>query len=142
MGPVPQGGSCERGKVSAPWEVPSLVGRSAGTEGELQSHGGEHSNLFAEGKAERDLHRHSVPPPSTPQPEMLVHRGGRGLVAEARASEVRAWGEAWGWLCGDSLRGLECGVPQPREYRKKPGPARDAMCHHWGGHTRRGAGPP
>ena len=31
MGPVPLGGSCERVKVLACWEVPSLVGRSAGT---------------------------------------------------------------------------------------------------------------
>ena len=37
----------------------------------LQSHGGEHSNGGAEGKAERFLHRGSVPA-STHQPEKLV----------------------------------------------------------------------
>ena len=53
MGSALLGGSCERGNVSTRWEVPSLVG----TEGELQSLGGEHSNRSAEGKAERNLHR-------------------------------------------------------------------------------------
>ena len=53
-GPAPLGGSCERGKASAPWEVPSLAGRSARTEEELQRLEGEGSNQFAEGKAERD----------------------------------------------------------------------------------------
>ena len=39
--------------------------------GKLQSHRGEHSNRGAEGKAERFLHRGSVPT-STHQPERLV----------------------------------------------------------------------
>ena len=39
--------------------------------GKLQSHGGEHSNRGAEGKAERFPHRGSVPT-STHQPERLV----------------------------------------------------------------------
>ena len=39
--------------------------------GELQSHGGEHSNRGAEDKAERFPHRGSVPT-STHQPERLV----------------------------------------------------------------------
>ena len=43
----------------------------AGGWGKLQSHGGEHSNKGAEGKAERFLHRGSVPT-STHQPERLV----------------------------------------------------------------------
>ena len=38
--------------------------------GELWSHRGEHSNRGAEGKAERSLHRGSVPT-STHQPESL-----------------------------------------------------------------------
>ena len=78
MQPAPLGGSCERRKVSTHWEVPSL-GRSAGTEGELQSLGEERSNWFAEGKVERDLHRRSVPP-STPWPETLICWGRRGWV--------------------------------------------------------------
>ena len=39
--------------------------------GKLRSHGGERSNRGAEGKAERFLHRGSVPT-STHQPERLV----------------------------------------------------------------------
>ena len=39
--------------------------------GELRSHGGERSNRVAEGKAERFLHRRSVPT-SAHQPERLV----------------------------------------------------------------------
>ena len=52
--------------------------------GKLRSHGGERSNRGAEGKAERFLHRGSVPT-STHQPERLVcspgfgWRAGRGL---------------------------------------------------------------
>ena len=49
MGAAPLGGRCEGGKVSTHWEVPSPVG----TERELWSLGGEHSNKCAEGKAER-----------------------------------------------------------------------------------------
>ena len=39
--------------------------------GKLRSHGGEHSNRGAEGKAERFPHRRSVPT-STHKPERLV----------------------------------------------------------------------
>ena len=42
-----------------------------GGEGQLQSHGGEHSNRGAEGKVERFPHRGSVPT-GTHQPERLV----------------------------------------------------------------------
>ena len=45
--------------------------RQGWTGGKLQSHGGEHSNKGAEGKAERFPHRGSVPT-STYQPETLV----------------------------------------------------------------------
>ena len=37
---------------------------------------------------------------------LLSHRGGRGLGAEARASEVGSQGEDWGWRCEHSLKGL------------------------------------
>ena len=43
----------------------------SGRGGMLRSHGGERSNRGAEGKAERFLHRGSVPK-STHQPERLV----------------------------------------------------------------------
>lgn len=52
MGPEPLGRCYEKGNVSAPWEVPSLVGRSTKMEGDLLSLGGEYSNKFAEGKME------------------------------------------------------------------------------------------
>ena len=55
-----------------------------GAEGKLQSHGGEHSNRDAEGKAERFPHRESVPT-STHQPERLVcSPAGAGLGWELR----------------------------------------------------------
>ena len=49
-----------------------FTGRDEGWDGgKLQSHGGESSNRVAEGKAERFLHRGSVPT-ITHQPERLV----------------------------------------------------------------------
>ena len=48
--------------------------------------------------------------PSTPQPEMLIHWGRQGLGAEPQDLEVRPKGEDWGWLHGDSLKGLGCDV--------------------------------
>ena len=41
---------------------------------------------------------------------LLTRRGGRGLGAEARASEVGSQGEDWGWLREHSLKGL-LGLP-------------------------------
>ena len=72
IGTVPEhlGGSCEGGKVSTHYEAPSLW-RQGVAGGKLRSHGGEHSNRGEEGKAQRFLHRGSVPT-STHQPEKLV----------------------------------------------------------------------
>ena len=42
------------------------------------------SSWTEEGKAEQELHRSSVPPHQTPQPEML----GQGLGIETQAPEV------------------------------------------------------
>ena len=50
--------------------------------------GGEICQDRGEGRAERDLHRGSVPTGS-PQSETPVHWGWWGLGAEARALEVR-----------------------------------------------------
>ena len=86
MGPVPQGGSCEGGKVLHPGKSPHQRGDQPGWRGSL---GGEHSNRFVEGKMESDLHRWSVSPPCTPQPKTLVCQCGQGLGAEAWALEVR-----------------------------------------------------
>ena len=54
---------------------------------------------------------------------LLTCRGGRGLGAEAGASEVRPQGEDCGWLCEHSLKGAS--VPQlaGRESGKKSRPA-------------------
>ena len=37
---------------------------------------------------------------------LLIRRGGRGLGAEDRASEVGLQGEDWGWWRDHSLKGL------------------------------------
>ena len=109
MGLVPQGGSCEEGNISPPWEGPSPEGRSAWTEGVLRRLRGECSNQFAEGKTDRDVHRWLVPPPYVPQPEMLICWYGQGLDAEALALEVRPRERTKGWLQEDSLKRMECG---------------------------------
>ena len=65
------GGSCEGGKVSTHHEAPSRAETAGGRGGKLRSHGGERSHRGVEGKAERFLHRGSLPT-STHQPERLV----------------------------------------------------------------------
>ena len=79
-----------------------------GRGGKLRSHRGERNNKGAEGKAERFLHRGSVPT-SSHQPERLVCLptgwDGSGLGAEARSLEVRSQGQDWGWLHEYSLKG-------------------------------------
>ena len=54
---------------------------------------------------------------------LLTHQGGRGLGAEAQASEVRSQGENWGWLREHSLKGATAVRLAGREARKKSGPA-------------------
>ena len=53
----------------------------------------------------------------------LTRRGGWGLGAEARASEVRSQGEEWGWLHEHSLRGAGVSQLDRRESGKKSGTA-------------------
>ena len=77
--------------------------------GKLQSHGGERSNRGAEGKAERFLHRGSVPTSAhQPAARLLTLRAGGGweLRLGLRASEVGSQGEDWGWQREHSLKGL------------------------------------
>ena len=102
-------------------------------EGKLWSHGGEHSNRRAGGKAERFLHRGPVLT-STCQPKRLVCSptragGGWGLGAEAQASEVRPQGEDWGWLREHSLKGASMPQLAGRESGKKSGTAEEARDH-------------
>ena len=54
---------------------------------------------------------------------LLTCWGGRGLGAEAPASEVRSQGEDWGWLREHSLKGASAPQLAGRESRKKSGTA-------------------
>ena len=71
-GPALQGGSCEGGKVPAPWEGFSPAEKLDWMEREIQSLRGESSNQSVQGKMETNLHRGLAPPPCTPQPEILL----------------------------------------------------------------------
>ena len=93
-------------------------------EGKLRSHGGEHSNWGAEGKAERFPHRGSVPT-STHQPERLVCSptgvgGGWELRLGLRWSDPR---ERMGRLCEHSLKGASAPQLAGRGSGKKSGTA-------------------
>ena len=89
------------------WQKRMLVG------GKLRSHGGEHSNSGAEGKAERSPDRGSVPT-STHQPKRRW-----GLGAEARVSQVRSQGEDCSWLREHSLKGASAQQLAGREPGEK-----------------------
>ena len=54
---------------------------------------------------------------------LLTRRGGWGLGAEARASEVRSQGEDCGWLLEHSLKGAIAPQLAGRESGKKSGTA-------------------
>ena len=55
--PEPQRGRSKKGKVPAPWEVLPQAGRTARTEGALQSLEGECSNQSEKGEVKSKLHR-------------------------------------------------------------------------------------
>ena len=57
---------------------------------------------------------------------LLTRRGGRGLGAEARASEGGSQGEDWGWRREHSLKGASASQLAGRESGKKSGPAGEA----------------
>ena len=112
------GGSWDKGKVSTPWEVPLLVGRSTEIEEELQGLGGEHSHRFAGGTVERDLRipaSHACPP------------CGKGLDGAALASG--SYPERTGISC---VQPEMWGEPQSRVHGKKSGTTREARHHGWG----------
>ena len=56
---------------------------------------------------------------------LLTRQGGRGLGAEAWASEVGSQGEDWGWRHEHSLKGASAPQLAGREYGKKSGPAEE-----------------
>ena len=108
-GHAPLGGSCEGGKVSTYYEVPSLA-ETAGWVGggeasdpcrraQQQGCGGQSREILAQMIG---ANQHSPAQEAC----LLTRRDGRGLGAEARASEVRSQGEDWGWLREHSLKGL------------------------------------
>ena len=89
--------------------------------GKLQSHGGQRNNRGAEGKAERFLHRGSVPT-STHQPERLVcSPAGAGRGWEVRLGLPSDPTERTGWLREHSLKGASAPQPAARESGKKSG---------------------
>ena len=66
-----EGGSCQRGNFASPQELPSLAGRSAGTDGKLQGLRGECSNWAPAGRTERPAQR--VLPTSLGSPVQDMH---------------------------------------------------------------------
>ena len=67
--------------------------------GKLRSHGGEHSNRGAEGKAERFLHR-GLEPTTIHQPERLVCTpAGAGGDWELRLGLQRSDSRERTWVC-------------------------------------------
>ena len=69
---------------------------------------------------------------------LLTRWGGRGLGAEAWASEVRSPGEDWGWLREHSLKGASAPRLAGRESGRKSGAAREATDHCFLVHEERG----
>ena len=61
--------------------------------------------LVCSRQVEGDVHRQSVLPPCTPQPETFIRQCGQQLGAGFRGQTK---GKDQGWLCGDSLKRLEC----------------------------------
>ena len=57
---------------------------------------------------------------------LFTRRGGRGLRAEAWASEVGSQGEDWGWLREHSLQGASAPQLAGRESGKKSAAAEEA----------------
>ena len=67
MGAAPLGGNCERRKVPASWEAPSLVWPR--TEREFDSLRGKCNRHFSVARAQGELHRWSMLMSCTPQPD-------------------------------------------------------------------------
>ena len=95
-----------------------LTRRLAGMEGPQRLRE-KHRSQFRGGQS-RELHRQSMPLPREPQYETLRW----GLGAEIQAPEV-SFRERTRVDCVEAAwQGLENGVPQPRECRRRPRPAR------------------
>ena len=102
MEPASLKGSCERGKVPALGEVPSPAGRSATTEEEIWSLGGEATGLWQPEQRETctDSQCHC---PALPSMRGTFAGAGSGWVLSLGFRD-QTWGENWGWLHGNSLK--------------------------------------
>ena len=63
---------------------------------------------------------------------LSAHPPGRGLGAEARASEVGSQGEDWGWRREHTLKGASAPQLAGRESGKRSGAAEEARDHCFG----------
>ena len=70
---------------------------------------------------------------------LLTHRGGLGLGAEARTSEVGSQGEDWDWLREHRLKGASAPRLAGRASGKKSGAAEEARDHCFGVRRRGGS---
>ena len=115
MGLAPLKGSCERGKVPLHWKPPSLAGRSAGTDKELQRLTGEWGRWLVAGRAEREQLRRSLSHHCTSQPKRHICWYVQQLGAETQASVDRP-GDGTPFGCAEKPKrpgvwsGLQMGV--------------------------------
>lgn len=121
----------KRGNVPAPWEVPSLAGRSARMEGELWSLGGECSNRVC-GRQNGETCTDGWCCCAALLSLRHILLGGWRLGAKAQASEVRP-GEGAGVDCEGWPKEVRvwCSYNQGCMW-KKPGPAIQMKCHFLG----------
>ena len=107
-GPAPLGGSCEGRKVSTHLEAPSRAETGSG-KGEASEPRRRAQQQWCGGQiGETPAQRLGANNQHLPDQEacLFTRRDGRGLGAEARASEVGFQGEDWGWRREHSLKGL------------------------------------
>ena len=129
MAPVARGGSYDRGKLPACWEVRLLAGRTVRTEGVLWSPGWEHDNLFAAARLERDLHAWPAPLLGTRQSQthVCLVRVGAGWGSLGFREQTQRGG--WGGLCRNRLKRLESDALQLRAFLKEAWAASEARTH-------------
>lgn len=72
--------------------------RCSGTQGELQSLGGECSNQYTAARWDKPAQMVSATAQHSPQPKMCICQNRHGLSTEARALEIRLRG----WLCREN----------------------------------------
>ena len=117
------GGNCEGGKVSTHYEAPSLADTGVGGAGEASEPWRRAQQQGCRGQSGDVPSKRIGADQHSPASEvcLLTRRGGRGLGAEALASEVRPQGEDWGWLHEHSLKGASAPELAERESGEKSG---------------------